>query len=326
MFYPPIYIINLKRTPERKLYMRRQLDALNLKYRFVEGIDKYNLNSKAYRAKIARWLDIDKTDMEFLYKKNSNDGTLGCLLSHIKAQNLVIKHNVRHACILEDDVHILSTFPSILKVAGEVSWDVLMLSSLTLYIRKIIWELYDSKFLGLYKLIRYKKYYPLLNPFIVRLIIIKFMKLFLKRLRKINSQTSEKSAYIVELWLQIMNLACEIGGLPDQNRCSWHKVTRKHYIVPPYKSSEHHFHLTSGMAYMLTPSAAHKWKQATVLLARETGRYIPIDCVPFELYKKNDLNLYMVSPCCIRAAYQFLVHSTHRDCTKMVERILKRVI
>ena len=41
----PIYIISLKRTPERRLYMQRQLDALNLNYQFVEAIDKYDLYS-----------------------------------------------------------------------------------------------------------------------------------------------------------------------------------------------------------------------------------------------------------------------------------------
>ena len=196
MSYPPIYIINLKRTPERKLHMQRQLDALNLNYRFVEATDKYNLNFKAYRAEVANRLDIDETDMELLYSKSGTNGTLACLLSHIKAQNLVIKDNIRYTCILEDDVYILPTFPNILTVAEQVSWDVLMLSSRTLYIRRIMRQLYDSKFLGLYRLMRYKKYHPQLNPFVVRLIAIKFVKLLFKRLHKINSETSKQSAYI----------------------------------------------------------------------------------------------------------------------------------
>ena len=92
--YPPIYIINLKRTPERKLYMQRQLDTLNLNYRFIEAIDKYDLVSKTYRATIARQLDIDESNMESLYKaftKRKGIGSLGCLLSHIKIYNLMIK-------------------------------------------------------------------------------------------------------------------------------------------------------------------------------------------------------------------------------------------
>ena len=326
MSYPPIYIISLKRTPERKLHMQRQLDALDLNYRFVKAIDKYDLNSKAYRAKVAKRLDINETDMELLYSKRDTNGTLACLLSHIKAQNLVIKDNVRYACILEDGVDMLPTFPSILTVTGRVSWDILMLSSRTLYIRRIMQELYDSKFLGLYKLIRYKKYHPQLNPFFVRLITIKFVKLLFMRLRKINSQTSKQLAYIdVDLRRKILSLSCEIGGLPDQDRCSWHKVMRQHYIAPPYKqTSEKHFNLTSGMAYMLTPSAAHKWKKEAILSARESRLLVPIDLLPFKLYKKNDLSLYIVLPCCVRPSYRFLEHSAHRDYKKIVKRHRKQ--
>ena len=103
MSYPPIYIINLKRTPERKLYMQRQLDALNLNYRFIEAIDKYDLVSKTYRATIARQLDIPESQMESLYEDHAKSristdkelrlarglGVLGCLLSHVKVYNII---------------------------------------------------------------------------------------------------------------------------------------------------------------------------------------------------------------------------------------------
>ena len=316
MAHPPIYIINLERTPERKSYMQRQLDALNLNYHFVEAIDKYDLNSKAYRTKIASLLDIDEIDMELLHSKSYSDGKLACLLSHIKAQDLVVKNNARYACILEDDVRILSTFPKILTVAGKMSWDVLMLSSHTKFIRNTVRELYTFKFRGLYKLIRYKKYYPQLNSFTARLIAMKLTKLIFKRLQsKIGREASKQSGYITadeEFQRRIMSLACEIGGLPDQNRCAWNKVMPKYYLAPPYKKTRSKsFNLTSGMAYMLTPSAAHWWKREAILSVKGTNPFIPIDCLPFELYKKNDLSLYIIIPCCVRASCRFLVYSSH---------------
>ena len=335
MSHPPIYIINLKRSPERKLHIQRQLDALNLNYEFVEAIDKYDLKSKAYRAEIANQLDIDETDMELLYKAGFI-GTVACLLSHIKAQDLVVKNNARYACILEDDAHILSTFPNMLTVAEKVPWDVLMLSSQTRYIRRILREFYCSRsFSFIHKLIRYEKYYPELNPFTARSIAIKFSQLVLERLQnKMNIKTFQKSGYYTEdqkLQRSIMHLACEIGGLPDQNRRSWNKVMRGHYICTPYKGrktsekypspfltqsmklSQNHFAMASAMAYMLTPSAACKWKQKAILSVKETGRLLQIDCTPFELYQKNDLSLYIVIPPCVRASYRFLVYSLQAE-------------
>ena len=66
---PPIYVINLKRTPERRLYIQRQLDALGLECEFVDvdDIDKYKMESKAYRMRIARSLGIDESLIENKY-------------------------------------------------------------------------------------------------------------------------------------------------------------------------------------------------------------------------------------------------------------------
>ena len=110
----PIYIISLKRTPERRLYMQRQLDVLNLNYQFVEAIDKYDLYSEARRTSIARQLDIDRSDMESIYKNCKNIGPVACMLSHLKVHGLMAKRNISKACILEDDSLILSSFPEIL--------------------------------------------------------------------------------------------------------------------------------------------------------------------------------------------------------------------
>ena len=63
----PIYIISLSRTPERRLHMQRQVDALGLEYEFVDAIDKYELESKACRIRIARQLDIEESTLENKY-------------------------------------------------------------------------------------------------------------------------------------------------------------------------------------------------------------------------------------------------------------------
>ena len=125
----PIYVINLKRTPERKLYMQRQLDAMNLNYSFVDAIDKYDLQSSAYRAEISRLLDIDQVIPTSIR---------ACALSHVKVYNLMIKHNEQVACILEDDAVLSPDFPEILNASLKRHWDILLLASHSRTMRHII--------------------------------------------------------------------------------------------------------------------------------------------------------------------------------------------
>ena len=146
----PIYIINMKRNPERKLFMQRQLDAFNLNYQFidVDDIDKYELESKTYRTQIAQSLNIDKSILENKYnaiishvkskyrkveykkQKNNNMGQLAIILSHIKIYDLMVKDNIATVCILEDDATLLPTFPEILETATKLEWDILMLANI----------------------------------------------------------------------------------------------------------------------------------------------------------------------------------------------------
>ena len=85
----PIYVISLKRAPERKLYIQRQLDALNLNYQVVDAIDKRDLRSPQYRAEVADLLGIDKTLVEIRGTSYSFRSHLACALSHVKAYNLM---------------------------------------------------------------------------------------------------------------------------------------------------------------------------------------------------------------------------------------------
>ena len=78
MSYPPIYIINLKRSPERKLHMQRELDAFDLRYQFIEAIDKYDLCSQEGRKTVAYQLGISTHQIDSMLKTQSNMGTIAC--------------------------------------------------------------------------------------------------------------------------------------------------------------------------------------------------------------------------------------------------------
>jgi len=145
----PIYIINLKRNPERRLHIKRQLDVFGLKYQFidVDDIDKYELESKSHRTRVAQSMDIDISVLEKKYHaildylkthyrdksyerhKNQHLGALATTLSHIRIYDLMIKNDIAAACILEDDATLLPTFPKILNAAPKLEWDILLLAS-----------------------------------------------------------------------------------------------------------------------------------------------------------------------------------------------------
>ena len=130
----PIYVISLRRTPERRLYMQRQLDSLELEYQWIEAVDFH---------------DFTDTDLEGVNLNASNQPmAMGCLLSHIKFYDQVIKNNHEMACVLEDDTKLLPTFPDILnyeKLQKE-TWEVLLLLHFSMLTNKLLRE-YHKRFL-----------------------------------------------------------------------------------------------------------------------------------------------------------------------------------
>ena len=287
MSYPPIYIINLKRNPERKLYIQRQLDAFNLNYQFVNAVDKYDLASQKYRTTLAHQLGIKEYNFERMYEKL--DTNFACSLSHIKVYNLMIEKNIARACILEDDGYLLSSFPKILTRAEKIPWDILMLSSQIKYTREKIKEyIYSNKWRHTFLDIIYEKKFGLHIKHLILLKTIKYIMLHLKKEKQLNTA-----------W------TCEIGALPLGKKSSWHKLASNHYVARPYIDLlSDDYNLTSGMAYMLTHTAAAKWKQVATSIPVKA-----IDKIPIELYLKENLDLWIITLPCVIAARNYLIYS-----------------
>ena len=346
MSYPPIYVISLKRTPERKLHMQRQLDALNLSYQFVDAIDKHDLHCPDYRRTLARQLNIEEHEIAFIFK-NLRIGAAACALSHIKVYNLMIENNISVACILEDDGHLLPTFPDVLAASNEVSWDVLMFSHQSKFVRKSSKALYQNLwkseiFPKLYKIMFYKKFYPHLNFHTVYLTLMsvarytaihylnKLKKPFVKHrddmrqdlnkpskkfakhrddMRRDLNKSPKKFAKHRDDILQGMGTytylqyhACQQGAIPSRDKSFQLKSTSDHYIAQPEKIVGNL--PTSAIGYILTRSAAIKWKHQFIF------RPCPIDTIPSHLYEKENLNLYIVAPPCVTAASNYLFYSS----------------
>ena len=336
----PLFIINLKRNPERKLYIQRQLDALNLDYQFVDAIDKYDLESRQCRDRIARSLGIDETNLEDKYsrfigrfKVDVGLGQLACLLSHIKTYNLILKNNDSTACILEDDTYLLPTFSAVLKMAAEFSWDILMLANnqpshphrkliQPNYIKRIRHiRIFNRGLLFIHKEIKNRN-------------AAKKQKHRLERLLKeygFNAPMPEQSEVFVKALQEHDAKYAEIIKTiaPDNRRLFWvkheqyriYRTLRRHIrwhtlvqlgALPDKHSLElitkHHCiaksrtEPLSTMAYLLKQSATVKWKQQA--LAENS---LSIDEIPWQLYKNEQVKLRIITPPCAAAAYHYLI-------------------
>ncbi|MBC6414092.1 MAG: glycosyltransferase family 25 protein [Chromatiales bacterium] len=318
MSYPPIYIISLKRTPERRLSISRQLDAFNLQHQFIDGIDKFDLHSQAYREAIADQLDIDEQQLDYFFKKyhKSDLGLVACSLSHIKAYDLMIKNNISRVCVLEDDARLLPTFPQILAESQVFLRDIIMFGHLSGVINAIfkeytrgfrskagkrsirnIFSIYACSIsnyaCNISKLIRYKKYYPQLPLYMVYSIFLAIVRgAFLRFLKSKKARTNSRMSIV------------KIGGIPSLDKSPRYRFSSKHSLINPWPAMGNG---TSGMGYMLTRSAAIKWKQATMDLR------VAFDIVHGVLYCRGDLDLLIVHPPCIMALPAYTHYRVHTN-------------
>ena len=343
----PIYVINLKRTPERRLHIQRQLDPFGLKYEFLEvdDIDKHELQSKAYRMRIARSLDIDESLLENKYAaiidhaktvkdknwKNANLGQLAVILSHIKIYDSMVKNGTEQACILEDDAVLLPTFPEVLRMAPKLEWDVLLLVN-----QPTNWSYLAGLVSGKPKF----KYLLSLRTVIKSLLSLKCPKrvhqikqllehysidsdLYPKQLQRIEQILDEYETKQEEIIKTIM---------PDKSFSPWSqsKYFRKahkglhdrltlHTLIQlgawPRKTSlkainEHH--CVAEPKHAPYSATAYLVNQATAMkwkYATLAPHILAIDQIPWVLYKYRRMKLRIVTPPCAHTTYHYLKYS-----------------
>lgn len=96
-----IFVINLKRSTERRKHMEKQLKRLGLDYEFVEAVDGRALSDEALRGVS----DLDNY-MKHPTWESRGKGLIGCALSHRNVYEEIVKRQIPRALILEDDTFI----------------------------------------------------------------------------------------------------------------------------------------------------------------------------------------------------------------------------
>ena len=329
----PIYVISLQRTPERRLYIQRQLNALGLDYQLVDAVDKYDMASPDRRTEIARSLGLSESTIEYYEYIPYFHDHLASALSHVKAYNLMLEQNVSVACILEDDALISPCFIEILHAARKTPWDILMLSSHSRTVRYILAanphiqgsvESSPEIDCSLFPRLRARKWpkrlLPLASISQSQLDCSFIPKLAWSLLMLLSSSNTSNNIfkYLINIYKSILKLynpnhyllykngveanrlyaACKIGGLPI--RSSQQPLYKNYDIAIPAELP------TSAMAYLLTATMAKKCKEIV-----DSNPRMLIDAIPWHLHRKDGIRLRIVTPPCVSAALTYLYHTSN---------------
>ena len=118
-----IFVINMSGSRERWLNISSQLDALNLQYERIEGIDASRLSSEEL-SKHYSYLKNKK-----LFPRPLLVGEIGCHISHITCWLEIVRQNLDFGVVLEDDAILSGRFSSAIKLLQEhpFEWDFIRL-------------------------------------------------------------------------------------------------------------------------------------------------------------------------------------------------------
>lgn len=128
-----VFIINLKRSVERKKSLQERCEQLGLEVKFIKAVDGKALTNKEIKRATA------PLNYAFL------PGEIGCALSHQFIYKKMIREKIKAALILEDDVTLPDFLPKLLEKISlnKAQAEVLLLSRVNKYFKKPI-ELLDN--------------------------------------------------------------------------------------------------------------------------------------------------------------------------------------
>lgn len=102
-----IFVINLEQSVDRKTFMKKQLDDLQLPHEFFPAVDgrllnKQQMDEMCNMEVVREWADL------------LTPGMIGCSLSHYNVYQRMVRDNIEYAFILEDDTLLSDKVPAII--------------------------------------------------------------------------------------------------------------------------------------------------------------------------------------------------------------------
>jgi len=137
---PPIIVINLKRSLDRRVRVVGMLEKLGLDYELFEAVDGSNL--------VADRALISNKESYRLHGRFLTDGEVGCALSHIGVWQLAKTRGWTEVFVLEDDAEIGRAAVEILSARDlfPKDWEMInfMSDSKLVQFGEPIWDIYRA--------------------------------------------------------------------------------------------------------------------------------------------------------------------------------------
>ena len=118
-----IYVISLKRLPERRKFMEAQLSTLGLEAEFVEAVDGLELSEATIKA------NYNDQGRNYTDPRRMTPTEIGCAWSHRNVYKRLIDSEEKYALILEDDAILPPEIVPFLELIPKIpsDWELISL-------------------------------------------------------------------------------------------------------------------------------------------------------------------------------------------------------
>lgn len=122
---PPIWVLNLRRSADRRQYVSRHLRELGLDFELIEACDGCELS----REELSTLYDPAAAVRELSCELTP--GAIGCALTHLRVYRRMVEEQIPCALILEDDVVIQPACIEMLRRRDRFppDWELILLGS-----------------------------------------------------------------------------------------------------------------------------------------------------------------------------------------------------
>jgi glycosyl transferase family 25 len=119
---PPIWVISLRRSIERRAHITQHLKEHNLPFEFFDAIDGQTLTPD-------QWARYDAQQAQHCMGRELAPGEIAVALSHLTLYQRMIDQNLDEVLILEDDVVLKPEFVETLNRRGDFpkDWELVLL-------------------------------------------------------------------------------------------------------------------------------------------------------------------------------------------------------
>ena len=114
--FPPIYVVSLPRSHERRRSIRRRLDSLGRGYEIVDAVDGETVDWSQHTPRLRR------LGCRISLGRDMVAGEIGCYLSHYALWERMVAEQTECALILEDDASWDGDFAAIVMQVMTVPW------------------------------------------------------------------------------------------------------------------------------------------------------------------------------------------------------------